>query len=121
VIGSGPYVIKRVDAGRSVTLARNPAYWGRELAVNRGTWNFDTLRFDFYRDDNAAFEAFKSGQLDVTVETDPARWETAYGFPAVQDHRVVKSAFPSGLPKAMLTFIFTTPPPLFPPITCPQP
>ena len=113
MIGSGPYVIKRVDAGRSVTLARNPDYWGRELAVNRGTWNFDTLRFDFYRDDNAAFEAFKSGQLDVTVETDPARWETAYGFPAVQDHRVVKSAFPSGLPKAMLAFVFNTRRPVF--------
>ena len=90
IVGSGPYVIAQVDAGRSVTLQRDPNYWGRDLPVNRGLWNFDTLRFDYYRDDNAAFEAFQRGLYDVRAETDPARWEKAYDFPAARDRRVVK-------------------------------
>src|SRR5262249_29912983 len=98
-IGSGPYVISQVDPGRSVTLTRNPAYWGRDLAVNKGTWNFDTLRFDYYRDASSQFEAFKAGLADVRAEVDPARWETTYDFPAVHDGRVVKDAFPTGLPQ----------------------
>ena len=112
-IGSGPYMFAQVDPGRSVTLKRNPAYWGRDLAVNKGLWNFDTLRFDYYRDDNSAFEAFKRGLYDVRAETDPGRWETAYDFPAVRDHRVVKDAFPSGLPKGMQGFVFNTRRPVF--------
>src|SRR5262249_7117220 len=68
-LGSGPYVVADVDAGRSVTLRRNPAYWGRDLAVNRGLWNFDTMRLDFYRDGATLFEAFKKGLCDVREET----------------------------------------------------
>src|SRR5499427_2144569 len=108
LIGSGPYVVGEVDAGRSVTLRRSPDYWGRDLAVNRGLWNFDTLRFDYYRDINAQLEAFKRGLFDVRVETDPARWQTDYDFPAVRDHRVVKDALPSGLPKGTFAFVFNT-------------
>jgi peptide/nickel transport system substrate-binding protein len=107
-IGSGPYVFGAIDAGRSVTLTRDPNYWGRDLPVNRGQWNFDTLRFDFYRDSNAAFEAFKKGLYDVRAEVDPSRWEQAYDFPAVRAGRVVKEALPSGLPKGMLGFVFNT-------------
>jgi peptide/nickel transport system substrate-binding protein len=107
-IGSGPYVIAQVDAGRSVTLQRNPAYWGRDLAVNKGLWNFDTLQFDYYRDANSQFEAFKQGLFDVRVEVDPGRWETAYDFPAVRDRRVIKEAFPTGLPQGMLGLVFNT-------------
>jgi peptide/nickel transport system substrate-binding protein len=113
LVGSGPYVISRVDPGRSVTLKRDSAYWGRDLAVNKGLWNFDTLRYDFYRDENAAFEAFKRGLYDLTVETDPARWETVYDFPAARDHRVVKESLPTGLPQGMLGFVFNTRRPLF--------
>jgi peptide/nickel transport system substrate-binding protein len=107
-VGSGPYVISEVDAGHSVTLSRNPAYWGRDLAVNKGLWNFDTLRFDYYRDVNAQFEAFKKGLSDVRVETDPGRWETTYDFPAARDGRVIKEAFPTGLPQGMSGFVFNT-------------
>ena len=113
MIGSGPYVIAKVDAGRSVTLARNPTYWGRDLAVNKGQWNFDTLRFDYYRDGNAAFEAFKKGLIDVRVETDAGRWETTYDFPAARDGRIVKDALPTGLPQGMLGFVFNTRRPMF--------
>ena len=112
-IGSGPYVIAQVDAGRSVTLRRNPAYWGRDLAVNKGLWNFDTLQFDYYRDVNSQLEAFKKGLFDVRVEVDPGRWETAYDFPAVRDRRVIKEAFPSGLPQGMLGLVFNTRRPIF--------
>jgi peptide/nickel transport system substrate-binding protein len=108
LIGSGPYTIAEVDVGHRVTLRRNPDYWGRDLAVNKGLWNFDALRFDYYRDINAQLEAFKRGLFDVRVETDPARWQTDYDFPAVRQQRVVKDALPSGLPKGTYAFVFNT-------------
>ena len=107
-LGSGPYVVAEVDAGRSVTFRRNPGYWGRDLAVNRGLWNFDTVRLEFYRDANSHFEAFKKGLYDVRTETDPGRWETSYDFPAVHDHRVVKEEFAYGLPKIMTALVFNS-------------
>lgn len=112
-IGSGPYVFGKIDPGRSVTLKRNPDYWGRDLAVNRGYWNFDELQFDYFRDANALFEAFKKGLCDVRLETDPGRWETAYSFPALRDGRVVKEAISSGLPEGMSGFVFNTRRPVF--------
>jgi peptide/nickel transport system substrate-binding protein len=113
IVGSGPYVIGKVDPGRSITLTRNPNYWGRDLAINRGFWNFDEVRFDFYRDANSHFEAFKKGLYDVRAETDPGRWETAYDVPAVRDGRIVKEAFPYGLPKVFSGFVFNTRRPIF--------
>jgi peptide/nickel transport system substrate-binding protein len=113
LLGSGPYVVAEVDAGHSLTLRRNPAYWGRDLAVNRGLWNFDTVRLDYYRDTNGRFEAFKKGLFDVNSETDPGRWETGYGFPAARDGRVVKEEFPYGLPKVMTALVFNTRRPVF--------
>ena len=107
-VGSGPYRVTEADAGRSITLRRNPDYWGRELAVNRGFFNFDTLRYDFYRDANGHMEAFKGGLYDVRSEIDPGRWETAYDFPAVRDGRVVKEEFPYGLPKVMTALVFNS-------------
>jgi peptide/nickel transport system substrate-binding protein len=112
-LGSGPYLVSEVDPGRSITLRRNPDYWGRDLAVNRGFWNFDTLRFDYYRDVNALMEAFKKGLDDLRVETDPGRWQTAYDFPAARDGRVVKEAMPIGLPQGMSGFVFNARRPLF--------
>jgi peptide/nickel transport system substrate-binding protein len=112
-IGSGPYVVWKVDPGKSVTLKRDPNYWGRALGINRGSWNFDEVRFDYYRDANAYFEAFKTGLYDVRTENDPSRWQTGYDFPAARDGRVVKDAFPSGLPKPTLDFVFNTRRPLF--------
>ncbi len=107
-LGSGPYVVGKVDAGKSVTLTRNPAYWGRDLAVNRGFWNFDEIRFDYYRDASAYHEAFKKGLFDLRKENDPGRWQTAYDFPALRDGRVVKESFTSGLPKPSFALVFNT-------------
>ena len=112
-VGSGPYVVAAVDPGKSVTFKRDPSYWGRALAINRGLWNFDELRFDFYRDGNAYFEAFKAGLYDVRSETDPTRWQTGYDFPAARDGRVVKETFRSGLPKFASDFVFNTRRPIF--------
>lgn len=113
LIGSGPYVIGKVDPGRSVTLTRNPNYWARDLAVNRGLWNFDEIKFDYYREHNAFHEAFKRGLFDLRAETDPGHWQTGYDFPAVRDGRVVKEALPSGLPASSYHFIFNTRRPIF--------
>ena len=107
-VGSGPYVIGKVDAGKSVTLARNPGYWGRDLSINRGFWNFDEIRFDYYRDASAYHEAFKKGLFDLRKENDPGRWQTAYDFPAQRDGRVVKESFTSGLPKPSFALVFNT-------------
>ena len=112
-VGSGPYVVADVDVGKSVTFKRDPNYWGRDLAINRGLWNFDELRFDFYRDENAYFEGFKAGLYDVRSETDPGRWQTGYDFPAGRDGRVVKEAFSNGLPKFASDYVFNTRRPIF--------
>jgi len=112
-IGSGPYVIADVDLGRSVTFKYDANYWGRGLSINRGLWNFTELRFDYYRDANAYFEAFKAGLYDVRSETDPSRWQSGYDIPAVRDGRIIKDAFASGLPKLSSAFVFNTRRPLF--------
>ena len=112
-VASGPYVISKVDVGKSVTLTRDPNYWGRDLPVNRGLWNFDTVRIDYYRDANTFFEAFRKGLFDLFGETDPSRWETAYNFPAARDGRVVKEEFVTGTPQGMRAFVFNTRRPIF--------
>jgi peptide/nickel transport system substrate-binding protein len=112
-IGSGPYVVADVDVGKSVTFKRDPNYWGRALPINRGLYNFDEVRIDYYRDANAYFEAFKAGLYDFRVEEDPARWQTGYDFPAVRDGRVVKETFADGQPKLASDFVFNTRRPVF--------
>ncbi len=112
-VGSGPYTVDKIDVGKSVSLKRNPNYWGQNLPINRGLWNFDTVRFDFYRDGNAYFEAFKTGLYDVRSETDPTRWQTGYDFPAARDGRVIKEAIPNGLPKFASDYVFNTRRPIF--------
>ena len=112
-IGSGPYVVAEVDIGKRVTFKRDPNYWGRGLPINRGLWNFAELRFDYYRDANAYFEAFKTGNYDVRSELDPTRWRTGYDIPAVRDGRIVKESFANGLPKLASAFVFNTRRPIF--------
>jgi peptide/nickel transport system substrate-binding protein len=113
MIGSGPYVVDKVDIGRSLTLRRDPNYWGRDLPVNRGYWNFESIRLDYYRDGNSHFEAFRKGLYDVRAELDPGRWEQGYDFPAVRDGRVVKEAITNGMPKGMFALVFNTRRPIF--------
>jgi peptide/nickel transport system substrate-binding protein len=112
-VGSGPYTVSEVHPPDSVTFKRDPNYWGRDLPINRGLWNFDEIHFDYYRDANTHFEAFKKGLYDLRVETDPSRWQSAYDFPALRERRVVKEAFPYGLPKGMAGMVFNTRRPIF--------
>ncbi len=107
-LGSGPYIVSEVDPGKSVTLKRNPNYWGRDLPISRGLWNFDEVRFDYYREANSHLEAFKRGLYDMRIEHDPGRWQTAYDFAAVREGRVVKEALPTGVPKASSYYVFNT-------------
>jgi peptide/nickel transport system substrate-binding protein len=107
-LGSGPYVVGAVDPGKSVTFKRNPAYWGRDLAITRGFWNFDEIRFDYYRDANSHLEAFKRGLYDFRNEHDPTRWQTGYDFPALRDGRVLKEQLATGVPKTSSFYVFNT-------------
>jgi len=87
---SGPYRIKSIEAGRSLVFERVKDYWGRNLPVNVGRYNFDEIRVDFYRDLDVALEAFKSGDFDVFLEYTSRNWATAYDFPALNDGHVIK-------------------------------
>ena len=112
-ISSGPYVVAEVKPGERLTLKRDPNYWARDLPINRGLYNFDEIRIDYYRDATAMFEAFKAGLYDFRIETDPTRWRTGYDFPALRDGRIVKQSVPNGLPKGMEGFAFNLRRPLF--------
>ena len=108
MIGSGPYTIKEVRPGERITFQRNPDYWGTDEPVNRGFFNFDEVRVDYYGNANAQFEGFKKGLFDIRPEGSPARWRTAYDFAAVNDGRVLKSTFEKTTPSGMLGFVFNT-------------
>jgi peptide/nickel transport system substrate-binding protein len=108
ITGSGPYVIQSVRPGESITYARNKDYWGKDLPLQRGLWNFDELRFDYYRDANAAFEAFKSGLADVRIEGDPVRWNTGYDFPAVKEGKITREKIEQKSPAPAAGFVFNT-------------
>src|SRR6202521_783347 len=112
-IGSGPYRVGAVKPGASVTLTRNPDYWGRDLPVNRGLWNFDEIRLDFYREANGQFEAFKRGLYDFSVETEPLRWHEGYDFPAARDGQVIRDTIRTGLPQPAEFLVFNTRRPVF--------
>lgn len=107
-LGSGPYSVAQVDAGRSITYRRNPGWWARDLAVMRGMFNFDEIRIEFFRDATTLFEAFKAGEIDVRQEDDPGRWVEGYDFAAVADGRIVKREFDTGLPSGMSALVFNT-------------
>ncbi len=108
LMGSGPYTVARVDAGRSISYARNANYWGRDLAVNRGRFNFAELRFEYFRDSSVMIEAFKRGAIDLRLEEDPGRWADAYDIEPVRDGRVLKKQFDIGIPAGMTALVFNT-------------
>ena len=108
IIGSGPYVIAEAKPGESITYKKNPNYWGASLTLTNGLWNFDTVRYDYYRDANAAFEAFKKGDADIRTEGDPVRWATGYDFPAVKDGKVTLEKIVQRSPAPASGFAFNT-------------
>lgn len=107
-VGSGPYLVDKVEPGSRITYTRNPDYWGNGKPSTTGFHNFGTVTVEYFRDDTARFEAFKKGVYDIHVEFDPVKWETAYDFPAVNDGRIKKSVFVSGEPERFTGFFFNT-------------
>jgi microcin C transport system substrate-binding protein len=105
-LGSSPYRIKEFVAGRSVTMERVKDYWGANLPVQIGQNNFDELRFEFFRDNTVALEAFKADQADWIAENSAKQWATAYDFPAVTEKRVVREEFPINDSGRMQGFAF---------------
>jgi microcin C transport system substrate-binding protein len=93
-LGSGPYRIKEFVAGRSIKLERVKDYWGANLPVRIGENNFDEMRFEFFRDNLVALEAFKADQADWIAENSAKQWATAYDFPGIAEKRVVREEFP---------------------------
>jgi peptide/nickel transport system substrate-binding protein len=112
-MGTGPYRVTSVRPGASVTLTRNPDYWGRDLPVNRGLWNFDEIRLDFYREANGEFEAFKRGLYDFRVESEPLRWHDGYDFPAVHSGEVIRETTKIEMPQPSQFLVFNTRRPVF--------
>ena len=112
-LGSGPYRVTAVKPGASVTLTRNPDYWGRDLPVNRGLWNFDEIRLDFYREFNGQFEAFKRGLYDFRVEHEPLRWHDGYDFPAARTGELIRETIKTGMPQPSEFLVFNTRRPVF--------
>ena len=108
ILGSGPYLIDRIDAGRSVTYKRNPNYWAKDLPVNTGRYNFDRLKYVYYRNLEIAFEGFKSGQYTLHEENTARKWVTEYNFPAVKAGMVVKYRFQHQNPITTQSFVFNT-------------
>ncbi len=112
-LGNGPYKIGNVSAGRSIEYVRNPDYWGKDLAINKGRFNFDRVSVDYYKDTNVALEAFLAGQYDYRLENTAKLWNTAYNSPAVKDGRIVKESVDHGRPAGMQGFIYNTRRPVF--------
>lgn len=107
-LGSGPYRIEAVDPGRSIVYRRVENYWGKDLPVNRGSFNFDRIRHDYYRDTVIAVEAFKAGEYDIRQENVAKNWATAYDFPALEAGYVRKEEIPHEIPTGMQAFVFNT-------------
>ncbi len=107
-IGSGPYVISEVEPGARIVYSRSPDYWGKDLPVNRGRYNFGRLIYDYFRDANASFEAFKAGLYDIRPEDDPTRWATGFDIPAVRDGRIELQSFSKATPSGMRALVYNT-------------
>lgn len=95
-VGSGPYMFDRADMGRTMVVKRNPDYWGKDLPINKGRFNFDRIRYEMFGDFDSAFEAFKAGEYTFRNETSSMHWSTRYDFPALSSGAVVRETLPNG-------------------------
>lgn len=97
-LGSGPYKVGALKQGAYISYIRRDDYWGKDLAVNRGRFNFDELRYEYFRDRTTGFEGFKAGVYDLREEFTSKTWATEYTFPAALDGRVLRDTLPDGSP-----------------------
>ena len=107
-LGSGPYKVKQIDPGRSITYERVKDYWAENLPVNKGRYNFDEIHIDYYRDATVALEAFKAGEFDFRQENVAKNWAIAYDIPAVTQGQIIKEGIPHEQGTGMQAFVFNT-------------
>ncbi|QPH54319.1 ABC transporter substrate-binding protein [Pontivivens ytuae] len=107
-VASGPYTVGAFEPGRFIEFDRNPDYWGNELGFNRGRHNFETIRYEFFGNGDAAWQGFTSGETNMRVEWDAARWATEYDFPRAERGEVVLSEVPHQRPTGMEGFVMNT-------------
>ena len=105
-LGSGPYKIKSFEPGRYITYEREKNYWGKDLPLNRGRYNFDEVRFDYYKDQSVAMEAFKAGEYDFRTENSSKRWAKDYQFPARRAKKVIVYEQSHTNPAGMQAFVY---------------
>ena len=105
-LGSGPYRIKHVDAGRTITFERVKDWWAKDLPVSKGQWNFDEIKFIYFRARDAAFLSFQAGELDYWRETSAKAWATGFDFEAAKRGQVVKYQLPVMTVAPMQSFAF---------------
>lgn len=108
ILGSGPYLIHQINSGRSISYKRNLKYWAKELPVNRGRYNFDILKFTYYRSADIAFEGFKAGQSSLYEEKIARKWVSDYQFPAVKAGLVVQKRIAHERPIPTKSMVFNT-------------
>jgi microcin C transport system substrate-binding protein len=107
-LGSGPYVVGDLKQGHTISYKRNPNYWAKDLPVNRGRWNFDEIRFEYFRDRTAGMEAFKAGTYDFREEFTSKVWATEYDFPAIRAGKVKKEVLPDETPSGTQGYFLNT-------------
>ena len=107
-LGSGPYKIKDFKPGTYVTYTRRNDYWAKDLPVNRGRYNFDEIRYDYYRDRNIELEALLSGQFDFREEFSSGAWATRYDIPAVREGRLITVVLPDQRPSGAQGYFINT-------------
>ena len=105
-MGTGPYELGEVDMGRSVVYTKVADWWGRDVPINAGRHNFDSIRIEYFADSTAALEGFKAGEYLFRTENTSRLWATAYDFPASEAGYVVREAIPSGAPSNAQGFVF---------------
>jgi len=113
ILGSGPYKVESLTPGRNINYKRVADWWAKDLPVNKGRFNIDTMREDYYRDVTVALEAFFAGRYDVRLENIAKEWATAYTTDAVKKGLIVKQVIDNELPSGMQAFIFNIRRPLF--------
>jgi len=107
-LGSGPYKVGRFEAGRYIEYERVKDWWGRDLPVSRGAFNFDTVRYEFYRDRDVAFEGFTGRNYLYREEFTARIWNTRYDFPAIRDGRVRRETLPDDTPSGAQGWFINT-------------
>lgn len=104
-LGSGPYRIKSLAHGKNIVYERDKNYWAKDLPVNVGRYNFDEIRYDYYRDSNVLIEAFKAGKFDIRQENVARNWANSYNIEKIKNGEIIKKEIAHNLPAPMQSFV----------------